>query len=367
MTNGLGFRSFYGAGCSLALLFVTGCAGQASSSLGRGEGSSAGGLDRVECRADGDIQFVCGPEDPEDLAWIPGSPWVIVASYRADGYLSAADSETRETFEIYPSGAAPPRHDAELFPDCPNEMRAQFYGHGVYLSRGTGGIHTLYAVRHQGRETIEVFEVDARGRRPVLTWVGCLFAPYATPGFFFNSVVELPDRGIAVTSPGQNSVWEWQPDAGWHLVPGSVSTAPAASGIDMPNGIEVSPDGEWYYIGAWGGERVVRLSRGRDPVVRETLPVGFRIDNVHWAADGDLLVAGHAATAQQVGACLGSMICEGYDSKVWKVSPDLRTHEEIFNYPASPNMPLGTTAIQVGNEFWIGGLRGTRIAVVPAR
>ena len=31
----------------------------------------------AQCLPDGDVWFVCGPVSPEDLAVVPGSPWVI--------------------------------------------------------------------------------------------------------------------------------------------------------------------------------------------------------------------------------------------------------------------------------------------------
>ena len=39
------------------------------------------------------------------------------------------------------------------------------------------------------------------------------------------------------------------------------------------------------------------------------------------------------------------------------------TSEEIFTYPTNDNLILGTAAIQVGDEIWIGGIAGgVRIA-----
>lgn len=318
----------------------------------------APGQHRVNCTADGDVQFVCGPENPEDLAHVPQSPWVLVSTWQNDGYLSAAHFGTRETFEIYPGEAPQARQDMDLYGECPGPLTEGFYAHGISLRPGDDHVHTLFVVRHNAREAIEVFEVDGRGSRPTITWIGCVLPPEGE-GLSFNSVVGLPDGGLAVTSPATNDVWEWQPGTGWAQVPGSVG--------GFPNGIEVSPDGQWYYIGAWLGQELIRLSRGQAVIEKSALPVGFRIDNVHIATDGSLLAAGHAATIQQVVDCLGLSVCEGYSSKVTKVAPDLSTAQEIFSYETNDLLPLGTAAIQVRNEFWIGGLRGERIAVIPAR
>ncbi|MQA92654.1 MAG: hypothetical protein GEU90_20935 [Gemmatimonas sp.] len=286
---------------------------------------------------------------------MPKSPWVIVSTWQDDGYLSAAHLGTREAFEIYPGEAPEARQDMDLYGACPGPVTEGFYAHGISLRPGEGQVHTLFVVRHNAREAIEVFEVDGRGSRPSITWIGCVVPPEGE-GLGFNSVIWLPDGGLAVTSPATDDVWEWQPVSGWTEVPGS-------QGIS-PNGIEVSPDGEWYYIGGWGTETLYRLSRDQTPYQLDPLPVGFHIDNVHFDQEGHLLAAGHQATVQQVVDCLNLSICEGIVSKVIRVDPDLQNSEEIFSYPTNDFLTLGTAAIQVKSKIWIGGLRGERVAVI---
>jgi len=69
--------------------------------------------------------------------------------------------------------------------------------HGLFLRPGTNAVHTLYVVHHGNRESIEVFELDARATPPALTWVGCAVAP---DPIGLNSVVALPDGGFAATN-----------------------------------------------------------------------------------------------------------------------------------------------------------------------
>ena len=151
-------------------------------------------------------------------------------------------------------------------------------------------------------------------------------------------------------------MWEWQAGSGWALVPGS-------TGIG-PNGLEVSPDGRWFYVAGYRGQLVTRLSRGVTPVVTEAIPVGFNVDNVHWALDGTLLAAGHTTpTDTRVGECMREGVCDGITSRVARVDVESMTSEEIFTYPTNDNLILGTGAIQVGDEIWIGGIAGgVRIA-----
>ena len=63
------------------------------------------------------------------------------------------------------------------------------------------------------------------------------------------------------------------------------------------NGLEISNDGKWFYVAAWGSQSFFRLSRGETPPKRDEIPLGFRVDNIRWAADGSLLAAGQGGTA----------------------------------------------------------------------
>ena len=47
----------------------------------------AAGAAGQACEPDGEVQFLCGPVSPEDLAPIPESPWVIVSSMVDEGHL----------------------------------------------------------------------------------------------------------------------------------------------------------------------------------------------------------------------------------------------------------------------------------------
>ena len=136
-------------------------------------------------------------------------------------------------------------------------------------------------------------------------------------------------------------LWEWHTASGWQKVPGS-----EASGA---NGLELSADGETLYVAAWGNQQFFRLSRGAEPPVRETIDLDFRMDNIHWARDGRLLAVGHV----------------GQDWRVVMIDPETLDLEEVYRQNAIPGFGGGTTALEVGDELWIGSFRGDRIAVVP--
>ncbi len=313
----------------------------------------------AQCAPDGDVEFVCGPENPEDLIAVPDSPWVIVSSMVDDGHLYATDTRDHTSRTIFPIESSAPRHDTALYGACPGSDTSGFRPHGLGLRPGDDQVHTLYVVRHGARESVEVFDIDARGEVPAATWVGCAVAP---PGVGLNSVSALPDGGFVATNFQRSTgeLWEWQPGAGWSEVPGSATAG--------PNGIETSPDGEWLYIGGWGTQSLIRLSRGQTPVVVDSVDVGFHIDNVHWAPDGTLLAAGHAGSGpDSIFACLGQGACDAVTSRVAKIIPNSLAQEEIVRYPSNDRIILGTAGIQVGNEIWVGGVGGgTRIGRFPA-
>ncbi|HCR00243.1 MAG TPA: hypothetical protein DIU48_12535 [Acidobacteria bacterium] len=317
---------------------------------------SATPTEAQSCEPDGDIQFVCGPISPEDLALVPDSAWVIVASWEDDGYLSAADSRNGATTRLFPTAASQDRHDTATYGDCPGMTTDGFRAHGISLRPGNDGTHTLYVVRHGARESVEIFEIDARGTTPGLTWTGCAVAPN---GLGLNAVVALPDGGFAATSPRTSDIWEWHTGDGWTQVPGSEDIG--------PNGIEVSPDGQWFLVAGYASQSVIRLSRGQTPVQIDRVGVGFNIDNVHWAPDGTLLAAGHSApTRGRVGECIARRTCEGIVSHVARVDTETMTARSIFRYPTNSALILGTTAIEVNKELWVGQVAGgTRIARVP--
>jgi len=310
----------------------------------------------AQCEPDGEVQFVCGPVSPEDLALVPDTPWVIVATWEDDGYLSAASSMDHTTRRLFPTADAVARQDSSIYGECPGMTTTGFRAHGISLRPGANGRHTLYAVRHGAREAIEVFEVNADRSRIGLTWVGCVVAP---EGLGLNAVVALPDGDFAATSPRTGDIWEWHRDDGWSQVPGS-------EGIG-PNGLEVSADGRWYLVAGYGAQSVIRLSRGRTPVEQTSVNVGFNIDNVHWAPDGTILAAGHTGpTPRSIGECIARTGCDGIVSYVARVDVEAMTQERIFEYDNLDYMKVGTVAIEVGDELWVGQVAGgTRIARVP--
>jgi len=314
------------------------------------------------CEAIGNVRFICDQLGPEDLAAVPGSDWVLSSGMAANGAIRLINLRDKSTTVLFPSATSGERPNKKTYESCPGPIGSEgdkFRAHGLYLRPGQNAVHTLYVVHHGGRESIEVFEFDARPKAPTLTWIGCAVAP---DPIGLNSVVGLSDGGFITTNflprgtdaaarermmAGEinGEVWEWHPGTGWKKVPGSEAAG--------PNGLEISKDGKWLYIGGWGSQSFIRLSRGQTPVKRDSVSVGFRLDNLRWAPDGTLLAAGQGGTAPS------------QTSNVAKVNPTTLKVQELIRHPDIDGFGVSTVAIQVANELWLGSVRGDRIAIFP--
>jgi hypothetical protein len=316
----------------------------------------------AQCAPDGSVRFVCGVPGPEDLYAIPGTPWVIASSRVSDddGSLIVVDTRDLATLTLFPTAVLYPELDRRTYEACPGGPAGTFQPHGIALREGSGGRHTLYVVGHGLREAVEAFALSATGAVPSLTWIGCVVAP---EGVSLNSVTPVPGGGIVVTNfnVAGGELWEWSPTGGWSEVPGSEMSG--------PNGVVASPDGRWLYVGGWGEEALVRISRLQEPVQRDQVGVGFHIDNVRWAPDGSLLAAGqYGAAVANIGGCLNRGTCEGVSSRVARIDPRSLRAEQLVDYPSNGLFPFGTAAIAVGDEIWFGGIGGgERIARFPRR
>ena len=297
--------------------------------------------------------FICGQQGPEDLVAL-GPEWAVASAFSGTGGVTLIRISDRMSYTAYPSDSAVEALDAQAYPDCPSPpSTGEFTTHGVYVSPGRGPVYDLFVVGHGARESIEVFEVDTSQAMPAMTWIGCAIAP---DPIGLNSVRGLPDGGFLTTNfnprnePMQRmmdgtlngELWEWHAESGWSEVPGS-----QASGA---NGVELSPDGQIIYMAAWGSQSFIRLTRGQIPPTRVEIPLGFRIDNIHWANDGRLISAGQV----------------GQDWQVVMIDPETLEAETIYSQDDMPGFGGGTVALEVGDDIWVGSFRGDRIAIVPA-
>lgn len=294
-------------------------------------------------------KFICALNNPEDLLPITGTSYVMISSMENNGRLYVTHSKDLHSSVVFPADNAKQEHDKEKFPNCPGPLSSIFRPHGLALREGKNNIHTLYVVGHGEREAIEVFQLDTNSS-PVVTWQGCVVAPKDVS---LNSVAPLPNGAFATTNFNLDGgeVWEWQIDSGWAKVPGS----------DMlgPNGIISSPDGKWLYIGGWHDEALIRLSRGLAKVEKQMIKVDFHIDNVRWGNDGKILVAGQKGLRTDIAGCLYQGNCEKASTGIALIDEKTMSVEASKELPVEKQLKLGTVAIDIDGDIWVGGIAGS--------
>jgi sugar lactone lactonase YvrE len=308
--------------------------------------------------------YVCGQAAPEDLVLVPGNEWVVATAYTQQGGIRIVNVKDRTTTVAYPSPTAKEAFDKKTYDACPgppdDAQKASFQTHGVALREGKNNVHTLYVVHHGRRESIEVFDLDAKAKPPTLNWFGCAVAPEPIG---LNEVIPLPDGGFLSTdflarndptlrqrmSAGEvnGGIWEWHTGKGWRELPNSRTSG--------ANGLALSEDGKTLYVAAWGNQSFFKLSLGQTPPKREDIPqLGFRPDNVRWAPDGKLFVTGQGGTGQT------------QTTNIIKIDPGTLKITEVRTEPNTAAFGSGTVTVQIGKELWVGSYRGDRIAIYPA-
>ena len=326
------------------------------------------------CSPVGDVQFVCGARNAEDLVLVPGTRWIIASGGADATNFYLIDSISRKWGALSFSART-----GSASPQCAwSPEPGKFQTHGLHIRTAGRGRAILHVVGHGAREAIEQFEIDSTGESPVLTWTGCIPLP---EGMAANSVVALADGTVLVTVlflPGTTFadamsgkptgvVLERRPgQAGFEVV----------RGTELPanNGLEVSQDGREIYVVSSGLRTIVAFRRGNPATqLRTTRPLPFTPDNVHLGPDGLLYTAGMAVDVpacggvpgpqhdlQKLAACPRGSIAAAIDRRTLKDTIVLET-------PPLSEFSNATMVLPVGNRAWLGSFSGDRIAVGSLR
>ena len=322
------------------------------------------------CASEGRVHYVCGPTDVEDMVLVPGTRWIIgsgTAPAHGPGHFYLIDSKAKTFTDAATEWKGPARAP---YGDCPGPLDpAKIAPHGVALRPGRDGRSTLYVVNHGGRQSIEMFEVDARGARPTLRWIGCEVLPDNASG---NGVAPLPGGGFAASKfedagdvhafdkmaaqQVTGDLYVWTPGKGFVAIPGAK--------LSGDNGVETSPDGRFVFVNAWPERRIVRLDRQG-----KAAPVSIRLDylpdNLRRASDGTLLVTGQGPDIKTLLSCKTASCPHAWT--VVRLDPVSLKVTPVLHVPGTPSFSDATTALQVGNELWIGTYKGDRVAYVKMR
>ncbi|MDA1074269.1 MAG: SMP-30/gluconolactonase/LRE family protein [Proteobacteria bacterium] len=323
------------------------------------------------CASEQGMVFVCGPQNAEDLIRVEGTPWIIASGMSGEGisgHMYLLDPAQRSYQELYPGASPAFRWNTDEFATCPGQLNvADFSAHGLAIRALGGGMHRLYVTSHGERESVEVFEVDARGETPALTWVGCVVMPEHAS---INSVAPLPDGGFVTTRisgegpeafgnifTGDITGYLYE----WH--PGGAIAVVAGTEMSGPNGIEVSPDGSKVFVASWGRGEVSRFGRAADGGLshEQTVKTNFRVDNLRWSRQGTLFAVGHRMSANQ--DC-GQPLCMD-EWEVAEVNPDTMTTRTLAVKKPVAGFTAATVAIDADDGLWLGTFQGDRLVFIP--
>ena len=360
-------RSFFIAASLTGLLWGSGSASVAVASEEPEENDG--------CDGSGEYSYICGPVSAEDLVLIPGTKWVVASGFGGSVSLYLVDSERKTWGNFYPAGEPRARQSMATYGACPGSPDPNsFVAHGLNIRPGADGHSTLYVVGHGEREAIEVFDVDASGDVPVLTWTGCVMTP---DGMQANSVASLADGSLLATIPlhtgilineafvgrPTGAVYEWSPGD---------ATFTKIEGTEMPygNGIEVSDDGQEFYVASSGLQKVLAFSNSNPTrLLRSSRALSFVPDNLHMGSDGSLITAGLVIVDPVCGDVpmslefdLGKFASCPRPFTVLAVDPRSMQDSVLASSPAHKHFSNITMALQVGAELWIGTFAGDRIA-----
>jgi len=327
------------------------------------------------CAAQAGWSFICGPQNAEDLVGVPRTRWLLSSSMTPGGALYLIDAERKTWSKAFADGAFRGQQDMETYGACPGAPEpGQFMSHGLSLQAGAAGHSTLYVVGHGGREAIEVFDVDATGGKPELTWKGCVPTPDGTAA---NSVASLGDGSLLATIPLTEGIpisrtLAGEPTGGVYAwSPGDPGFTPVR-GTEMPyaNGIEVSPDGTEFYVASSGLFTVTAFTNTNPArVLRRSEPLPFLPDNIHLDQSGQLITAGLNLDDPECGTIQRSetfdfpafMACPR-PFTIWSIEPKTMQGRAVAEGPANKNFSNITMGLPVGDELWVGTFAGDRVA-----
>src|SRR5262249_51450574 len=152
----------------------------------------------------------------------------------------------------------------------------------------------------------------------------------------------------------------WRPGRGWEDVP-------QAATISADNGLAASPDGKYLFVAGTGDETVVRFSLDGTPGNPVVIRTGFHTDNLRWGSDGVLYAAGQRDSVANLWACAPNtrQRCTGPFS-VMRIDPATLQTRDVVHHPGGPSFGASSTALRIGDEYWLGTPHGDRIAIAPA-
>jgi DNA-binding beta-propeller fold protein YncE len=331
------------------------------------------------CGVHGDAEVICGTRSPEDLELTPDGKFLIVPQYVTGpgGAQGAGQGLTlfdpaKKTFTKLVVTAEPSKDWGDAA--CPGPIGDAVAPHGTSLVKRSNGKMQLYVVNHGGRQSIEMYELKKTGDTWGLAWHGCVVAPVE-----YNDVAALADGSFVATHPtgiqaqapagqakgkqpaggifgGQPTgfVVRWTPGKGEEELPNTRTP--------YPNGVVATPDGKTAYYAVYASKEARRYDLKAQ---KETgvVKLEFMPDNLTWTKKGNLLAAGIKGINGECPAGSGQVCRQAFAVAV--IDKDKMTQKTVYDSNGKGVLIPGvSSALQVGNDVYIGAFEGDRIVKV---
>jgi hypothetical protein len=322
------------------------------------------------CAPSGGLTFICGVPNPEDLVLVANTRWMLASGMAPGSGLHLVDTRAKTVKNVYAVGAASARADKTKYASCPGPLDPkQALLHGLSLRPAASGRYTVYATNHGGRESVEVFELDATGAAPTATWIGCVPAPGKmsfnsvaafSDGTLVATVLITPDKTFEDAFAQRNTgvVMQWTPGT-------SAFIALPGTELSANNGIETSPDDREFYVVSTTTKRIIAFARNNtSKPLRVAQLKEFAPDNVRWTNGNQLITAGMIDDEPACGGPpkdeKGIRCSRGY--VVATIDPKTMRVTEVARGPASPAFTGTAMAMVSGGEVWLGSFNADRLA-----
>jgi hypothetical protein len=318
----------------------------------------------ADCSGEQGLTYICGLQGAEDLLSLGDTGMILgsgMSNATTPAHMYLINPDTLQFSDLIRAPNFTQVHDSSMFSDCQGPLNLDSFSvHGLSLNEKSPGVFDVYTTSHGEREAIEVYELNTSGPAPALTWKGCVVLPANT---FANSVARLSDGGFVTTKmmdPSQGfgslqggaitgNVFEWHP--------GGAVEAVSGTELSGANGIAVSDDDRYMYVAAFGSREVVRFDRSTDPIGKQVVSVDIVPDNIRWGTDGKLLTAGNNYVAPDV--CSGQGCATGWS--VLEIDAETLEVTRVAGADQTVGLQGVSSALQIGNDLWIGSFNDDRI------
>lgn len=256
--------------------------------------------------------------------------------------------------------------------------------HGISLAKRANGVMELYAINHNRRESMEMFELRRRGGAWALIWHGCEVSSKE-----FNDVAALPDGGFIASHPTSlmtdtkdevlrysgkpiGFVVRWTQAKGEEELPGTR--------VGYPNGVVVSADGRYMYLDAWSAREVHKYDLKQQKDV-QVMKVDFMPDNLAWVAHFPsgksspraryMLAAGVKGIKGDCPSASGHLCVQQFGvAEIDSATMKSRLIYESSAPQSSGYDPLiagASVAVEVGDAIYIGSYTGDRLVKITLK